>query len=345
MIRAILPYLSGPGRDPAAPECLTPETAALLRGPDRPHPGTHRLPGPQPRPAQRLPRRRAAQGEAGKAIARRRPGAGVNAWIMPRYSPCTTGTCAKARSRTVPAPVSSGPAASSARSPRARAGTAWCGPTWTRRAPTRRSPEQIAPLHRARPRLRVEAVRPRPAHRPRTAAQGGRVHPRARGDADDRRGRRPDPATPSRPRASASCRSPTGRASTSWPTCTRRRSARTAPGCGTSCSPGSRTTRTAWSPSWRSPATSRSARPAWSSCPARRFAGLWGGGTVEGWRGRGIYRALVAHRARAAVRPRLPLPPGRRLQPEPAHPGTPRLPAADDHDAVRVRVLAERGCR
>ncbi|MDH6521126.1 GNAT superfamily N-acetyltransferase [Streptomyces sp. SAI-208] len=35
--------------------------------------------------------------------------------------------------------------------------------------------------------------------------------------------------------------------------------------------------------------------------PGTRFAGLWGGGTVEGWRGRGIYRALVAHRARAAV--------------------------------------------
>ncbi|MFD4043109.1 GNAT family N-acetyltransferase, partial [Streptomyces sp. NPDC058605] len=30
-------------------------------------------------------------------------------------------------------------------------------------------------------------------------------------------------------------------------------------------------------------------------------AGLWGGGTVEGWRGRGLYRALVAHRARAAA--------------------------------------------
>ena len=35
--------------------------------------------------------------------------------------------------------------------------------------------------------------------------------------------------------------------------------------------------------------------------PGARFAGLWGGGTVEGWRGRGIYRALVAHRARAAA--------------------------------------------
>ncbi|MEU4623860.1 GNAT family N-acetyltransferase [Actinoplanes sp. NPDC023801] len=31
------------------------------------------------------------------------------------------------------------------------------------------------------------------------------------------------------------------------------------------------------------------------------FAGLWGGGTVEAWRGRGIYRALVAERARIAA--------------------------------------------
>ncbi|MDX3797405.1 GNAT family N-acetyltransferase [Streptomyces sp. AK04-3B] len=31
------------------------------------------------------------------------------------------------------------------------------------------------------------------------------------------------------------------------------------------------------------------------------FAGLWGGGTVEGWRGRGVYRALIAHRARIAA--------------------------------------------
>ncbi|CAM3330225.1 N-acetyltransferase domain-containing protein [Stackebrandtia soli] len=31
------------------------------------------------------------------------------------------------------------------------------------------------------------------------------------------------------------------------------------------------------------------------------FAGLWGGGTVQHWRGRGVYRALVAHRARLAV--------------------------------------------
>ena len=31
------------------------------------------------------------------------------------------------------------------------------------------------------------------------------------------------------------------------------------------------------------------------------FAGLWGGGTLPEWRGRGIYRALVGYRARLAV--------------------------------------------
>ncbi|PJM92843.1 GNAT family N-acetyltransferase [Streptomyces sp. CB01373] len=35
--------------------------------------------------------------------------------------------------------------------------------------------------------------------------------------------------------------------------------------------------------------------------PRTGFAGLWGGGTLEGWRGRGVYRALVAHRARVAA--------------------------------------------
>jgi GNAT superfamily N-acetyltransferase len=35
--------------------------------------------------------------------------------------------------------------------------------------------------------------------------------------------------------------------------------------------------------------------------PGTDFAGLWGGGTVEAWRGRGVYRAVVAHRARTAA--------------------------------------------
>jgi hypothetical protein len=35
--------------------------------------------------------------------------------------------------------------------------------------------------------------------------------------------------------------------------------------------------------------------------PATDFAGIWGGATREGWRGRGIYRALTAARARSAL--------------------------------------------
>ncbi|MFI2779678.1 GNAT family N-acetyltransferase [Streptomyces sp. ALB3] len=36
--------------------------------------------------------------------------------------------------------------------------------------------------------------------------------------------------------------------------------------------------------------------------PGTGFAGLWGGGTAAPWRGKGIYRALIAHRAGIAVR-------------------------------------------
>lgn len=35
--------------------------------------------------------------------------------------------------------------------------------------------------------------------------------------------------------------------------------------------------------------------------PGTTFAGLWGGATLAAWRGRGIYRALVARRAQLAV--------------------------------------------
>jgi GNAT superfamily N-acetyltransferase len=35
--------------------------------------------------------------------------------------------------------------------------------------------------------------------------------------------------------------------------------------------------------------------------PGSQFAGLWGGGTLPQWRGRGIYRALVAYRALLAA--------------------------------------------
>ncbi len=35
--------------------------------------------------------------------------------------------------------------------------------------------------------------------------------------------------------------------------------------------------------------------------PGRQFASLWGGGTLPSWRGQGIYRALVAYRAKLAA--------------------------------------------
>ena len=34
--------------------------------------------------------------------------------------------------------------------------------------------------------------------------------------------------------------------------------------------------------------------------PGTQFASLWGGGTVPDWRGRGVYRSVVAYRARQA---------------------------------------------
>jgi Acetyltransferase (GNAT) family len=40
--------------------------------------------------------------------------------------------------------------------------------------------------------------------------------------------------------------------------------------------------------------------------PGSQFAGLWGGATLAGWRGRGIYRALVARRAQLAAARQVP---------------------------------------
>jgi GNAT superfamily N-acetyltransferase len=40
--------------------------------------------------------------------------------------------------------------------------------------------------------------------------------------------------------------------------------------------------------------------------PGRDFAGLWGGSTLAEWRGRGIYRALVARRAQIATERGIP---------------------------------------
>ena len=36
-------------------------------------------------------------------------------------------------------------------------------------------------------------------------------------------------------------------------------------------------------------------------CLGTQFAGLWGGGTLPAWRGRGVFRALVAYRAALAA--------------------------------------------
>jgi GNAT superfamily N-acetyltransferase len=33
----------------------------------------------------------------------------------------------------------------------------------------------------------------------------------------------------------------------------------------------------------------------------REFASIWGGGTLPAWRGRGVFRSLVAYRARLAM--------------------------------------------
>jgi GNAT superfamily N-acetyltransferase len=40
--------------------------------------------------------------------------------------------------------------------------------------------------------------------------------------------------------------------------------------------------------------------------PGSQFAGLWGGATLREWRGRGIYRALVARRAQLAAAREVP---------------------------------------
>ena len=66
------------------------------------------------------------------------------------------------------------------------------------------------------------------------------------------------------------------------------------------------------------------------------FAGLWGGGTMPAWRGRGIYRALVAYRAGLAARPGLPLPDRGRLRRQRADPAPPGFPLPGPDHALAV---------
>ncbi len=54
---------------------------------------------------------------------------------------------------------------------------------------------------------------------------------------------------------------------------------------------------------WVAEAGDRVVSTAWLvRLPGTSFAGLWGGSTLEAWRGQGLYRALVAVRAREALR-------------------------------------------
>ena len=72
------------------------------------------------------------------------------------------------------------------------------------------------------------------------------------------------------------------------------------------------------------------------------FAGIWGGSTLPEFRGRGIYRALVAARARVgagARRPPDPLRLHRHVAPDPR---ALRPAGRDDHDAVRLDPLTRR---
>ena len=74
--------------------------------------------------------------------------------------------------------------------------------------------------------------------------------------------------------------------------------------------------------------------------PGSDFAGLWGGGTAPKWRGRGLYRALVAMPGPDGRRARLPLPPGRRAAHQPADPDPARLHRAGPHDPLHLGTRA-----
>lgn len=76
--------------------------------------------------------------------------------------------------------------------------------------------------------------------------------------------------------------------------------------------------------------------------PGTEFASLWGGGTVAAWRGRGNLPGPDRPPGPYRRRERRPLPPGRRLQPEPADPAAPRVRPAEYHHAVRVRTVGHR---
>ena len=68
--------------------------------------------------------------------------------------------------------------------------------------------------------------------------------------------------------------------------------------------------------------------------PGTDFAGLWGGGTVPAWRGRGIFRALVAYRAGLAAERGYRYLQVDALPTQPADTPAAGIRAGGEHDAV-----------
>ncbi len=75
--------------------------------------------------------------------------------------------------------------------------------------------------------------------------------------------------------------------------------------------------------------------------PRSEFATLWGGATRPEWRGKGIYRALVARRARFAVEHRGALPAGGRLRRQRPDPAAAGVRGGGHHHAVPVDTARE----
>ena len=77
--------------------------------------------------------------------------------------------------------------------------------------------------------------------------------------------------------------------------------------------------------------------------PAAGFATLWGGATLPGWRGRGIYRAAVALPRQSGRRARPSVRPGGRIGREPPDPRAARFHGRDENDAVHLVAAATYG--
>ena len=73
--------------------------------------------------------------------------------------------------------------------------------------------------------------------------------------------------------------------------------------------------------------------------PRSQFGGLYGGGTLAEFRGRGFYRATVAARARDAIASGGAVPSGRRIADKPADSRAARLCSPDRHLAMPVVAL------